>query len=289
MTGTGYALAVFCLYDIPSISFTELISTPFNIADSQYIVTTLAIDTSPHAMIGLAGTFKSCHPALICSTATSMSTTPRPAILLVKEVVAKRVFFRKGQGKGRQCFAREDELAKTLDEANCLYWSAALMGMTYTFIDEMLKTGKVPKDIKDLVLHLRLVHAALAVPIDTNNSDVGAHYLVEEKISGKFLKYINNNSAVPVRGLHAKEANIALFLCFVQHIQYHLSNHMVYLSDFQGSGDLLTDCQVITGSDFMNSFSDGNCTTAFKNFESEHQCQQFCHSFGLQTFISTSL
>ncbi|KAG0702888.1 hypothetical protein DFH29DRAFT_804275, partial [Suillus ampliporus] len=169
---------------------------------------------------------------------------------------------------------------------NCLYWGVALMGMTYTFIDEMLKTGKVPKDIEDLVPHLRLVRAALTVPIDTNNSNVSANYLVEEKISSKFLKYINNNSTIPVRGLHAKEANIALFLCFMQHIQYHLSNHMVYLSDLQGDVDYLTD---MSCSDFMNSFSDGNCTTAFKNFESEHQCQQFCRSFDLQTFISASL
>ncbi|KAG0704748.1 hypothetical protein DFH29DRAFT_801414, partial [Suillus ampliporus] len=283
---TGYALAVFRLYDIPSISFKELISTPFNIADSQYIVTTLAIDTSPHAMIGLAGTFKSCHPALICSTSTSTSTTPQPAILLVEEVVTKCVFFWKGQGKGRQCFAREDELAMTLNEANCLYWDAALMGMTYTFIDEMLKTGKVPKDIEDLVPHLRLVHAALAVPVDTNNSDVSANYLVEEKISGKFLKYINNNSAVLVHGLHAKEANIALFLFFMQHIQYHLSNHMVCISLRFPGMDYLTD---MSCSDFVNSFGDGNCTTGFKNFKSEHQCQQFCRSFGLQTFISASL
>ncbi|KAG1780383.1 hypothetical protein EV702DRAFT_964448, partial [Suillus placidus] len=177
-----------------------------------------------------AGTFKSCHPALIYSTAMSASTTPQPAILLVEEVVAKRVFFWKGQRKGHQCFAREDELARTLNEANCLYWGAALMGMTCTFIDEMLETGKVPKDIEDLIPHLRLVYAALTVPVDTKNSNVGANYLVEEKISGKFLKYINNDSAVPVHGLHAKEANIALFLCFVQHIQYHLSNHMVYIS-----------------------------------------------------------
>ncbi|KAG2343300.1 hypothetical protein BDR05DRAFT_884866, partial [Suillus weaverae] len=252
-------------------------------------VTTLAIDTSPHAMIGLAGTFKGCHPALICSTATSTSTTLQPAILLlVEEVVAKCVFFQKGQGNGCQCFAREDELARTLNEANCLYWGVALMGITYIFIDEMLEMGKVPKDIEDLVQCLRLVYAALTIPVDTKNSNVGANYLVEEKISGKFLRYINNNSAVPVCGLHAKEVNIVLFLCFVQHIQYHLSNHMVYLSDFQRSSNLLTNYQIITSSNFMNSFSDGNCTTAFKNFESEHKCQQFCHSFGLQAFISAS-
>ncbi|OJA21477.1 hypothetical protein AZE42_11744 [Rhizopogon vesiculosus] len=142
--GTGYISAVFRIYDIPSISFSKLISTPFNIANNQFTVITLAIDTSTKAMIGSAGSFKSCHPALICSPlgGGSMLTLPHPATLSAAQLVAKRVFFRRGQGKGRHRFSREDELAKTLDEANCLYWGAALMGMAYTFVDEMLKTGK---------------------------------------------------------------------------------------------------------------------------------------------------
>jgi hypothetical protein len=108
------------------------------------------------------------------------------------------------------------------------------MGMAYTFVDQMLKTGKVQKDVEKLVPRLRLVRAALVIPVDIDNSDSRANYLIEERISGTFVKYINNNSAVPARILDSKEAEIGLFLCFVQHIQYHLSNEMVYLSDFQG-------------------------------------------------------
>ncbi|KAG1867019.1 hypothetical protein C8R48DRAFT_747472 [Suillus tomentosus] len=168
---------------------------------------------------------------------------------------------------GRCRFAREDELEKTLDEVNCLYWGTSLLGMVYTFIDEMLKTGNLPR--------LRLVCAALAIPDDPNN-DLGANYLIEERISGKFVKYINNNSG--------REAVIGLFLCFVQHVQYHLTNNMVYLSDFQGSGNLLTDCQVLTGSAFMNNFGGGNCTSAFNSFRTTHICNKFCRVFGLQPF-----
>src|SRR5258707_7551039 len=115
---------------------------------------------------------------------------------------------------------------------NCLYWGAALMGMAYTFVDEMLKTGKARKDVENLVPRLRLVHAALAIPADANNlnNDFSVNYLVEERIIGKFVKYINNNQAVPAPGLGSKEADIGLFLCFVQHVQYQLSNEMVYLS-----------------------------------------------------------
>lgn len=237
-TGTEYTSVVFRLYDIPSISFSDLISTPLDITNSHYTITTLAIDTSPKAMISLVGSFKSCHPVLVRSpstTSTPMSTASlRPSILSAEHLVAKHVFFRKEPGKGHHRFSTEDELAKTLDEANCLYWGAALMGMAYTFVDQMLKTGKVQKDVEKLVPRLRLVRAALVIPVDIDDSDSHANYLIEERISGTFVKYINNNSAVPARILDSKEAEIGLFLCFVQHIQYRLSNEMVYLSDFQG-------------------------------------------------------
>ncbi|OJA15434.1 hypothetical protein AZE42_12347, partial [Rhizopogon vesiculosus] len=94
------------------------------------------------------------------------------------------------------------------------------MGMAYTFVDEMLKTGKVQKDVENLVPCLRLVHAALAIHADANNlnNDFSANYLVKERIIGKFVKYINNNRVVPAHGLGSKEADIGLFLCFIQHV-----------------------------------------------------------------------
>ncbi|KAG1797887.1 uncharacterized protein HD556DRAFT_1306466 [Suillus plorans] len=122
--------------------------------------------------------------------------------------------------------SREDELSKTLDEVNCLYWGGSLVGMAYTFVDEMLKTGKVSQDVVDLIPRLRVVRAVLAIP-DGLDGSLNAIYLVEEKIHGRFIKYINNNSTVAADSLHGREVVIGLFLCFVQHVQYQLTNSMV--------------------------------------------------------------
>ncbi|KAG1886721.1 hypothetical protein F4604DRAFT_1917552 [Suillus subluteus] len=232
--GAGCVPITFHLFDIPSIGFAALVSTPFSTTDSKYTVAALTINTSSKSMIGLAGSFKMCHPALISNAdvVPSISTSPPPSVLSAEQVVAKHVFFRKGQTMGHCRFAREDELEKTLDEVNCLYWGTSLLGMAYTFIDEMLKTGNVSQDVVVELPHLRLVRAVLAIP-DNPNNDLSAKYLIEERISGKFVKYINNNSAVPTHSLEGREAVIGLFLCFVQHVQYHLTNNMVYLSDFQ--------------------------------------------------------
>ncbi|KAG1811331.1 hypothetical protein EV424DRAFT_1327699, partial [Suillus variegatus] len=78
------------------------------------------------------------------------------------------------------------------------------------------------------------------------------------------------------------EAVIGLFLCFMQHVQYHLTNNMVYLSDFQGSGNLLTDLSRA----FMNNFGRGNYISAFNSFRSAHKCNKFCHTFNLQPFTT---
>lgn len=189
-------------------------------------------------MIGTAGSFKTCHPALLHvaspSTSTALTRTMQPSIFAATHCVAKRVFFRKGEAKKRHRFSKEDELGKTLDEANCLYWATCLMSLVYIFVDEMLQTQTVKQAVAEEVPRLRLVHAAVAVPEDSSDR-TGAVYLLEEKIDGKFFKYINNNSAAPARQLQGKEEKIGLFLCFSQHVQYHLTNELVYLSDFQGN------------------------------------------------------
>jgi hypothetical protein len=182
-------------------------------------------------MIGTAGSFKTYHPAMVTITGPSGSSSL--SILSATQLVAKRVFFRNNQVKGRRRFGREDELSKTLNEVNYLYWGGSLVRMAYMFVDEMLKTGKVSQDVVDLIPHLCVVRAALAIPNDPDSS-LDAIYLVEEKIQGRFVKYINNNSAVPADSLQGREVVIGLFLCFIQHVQYQLTNSMVYLSDFQG-------------------------------------------------------
>jgi hypothetical protein len=94
-----------------------------------------------------------------------------------------------------------------------------------------LQMQTVKQTVTNEVPHLRLVYAAVAIP-GVLSDRTGAAYLLEERIRGKFIKYINNNSATPAHHLQAKEEKIGLFLCFAQHVQYHLTNEVVYLSDF---------------------------------------------------------
>ncbi|KAG1884006.1 hypothetical protein F4604DRAFT_1919822 [Suillus subluteus] len=114
-----YVSTSFRFYDIPCISFTDLIAIPFTITHCQHTIATLAVDTNARSMIGMAGSFKTCHPAMVSVTGTSSS--PPLSILSATQLVAKRVFFWDNQVKGRRRFGREDELSKTLDKVNCLY------------------------------------------------------------------------------------------------------------------------------------------------------------------------
>ncbi|KAG1799650.1 uncharacterized protein BJ212DRAFT_1401646 [Suillus subaureus] len=245
-----YNSNTFRVYQIRSVKFQDIITTPLDVTSSPFDLVSISIDSNAKSMIGTAGSFKTCHPALLHTT--SLSATPGPStsqssIFTAMHVVAKRVFFRKRDGNSkRQRFSKEDELGRTLDEANCLYWATCLMSLIYIFVDEMLQTQTVKQTVANEIPRLRLVYAAVAIPEDVSDR-AGAAYLLEERIEGKFIKYINNNSAAPAHHLRGKEEKIGLFLCFAQHVQYQLTNEVVYLSNFQGSGDLLTDCQVMTG------------------------------------------
>jgi len=73
-------------------------------------------------------------------------------------------------------------------------------------------------------------------------------FLVEEWIASDdseqpFIKYMGNRfpeSCVPPTA-HAKAHDIAEFLIFAQHVQYEKSGGMVFTSDYQGAGNILTD------------------------------------------------
>lgn len=236
-----YQSSTFRVYGIRSVKFHDIVTTPLDITHSRFDLVLISVDSDPKSMIGAAGSFKTCHPALLhtASLTPTTSTSDEPSlqatIFTARQVVAKRVFFRKGEGKKRHRFSKEDELGKTLDEANCLYWATCLMSLVYIFVDEMIETKTVKAAVADQVPRLRLVHAAVAIPDDTSDHAGAATYLLEERIEGKFIKYINNNSAVPTYHLRGFEEKIGLFLCFAQHVQHRLTNEVVYLSDFQGN------------------------------------------------------
>ncbi|KAI0697703.1 hypothetical protein BC835DRAFT_1242716, partial [Cytidiella melzeri] len=80
------------------------------------------------------------------------------------------------------------------------------------------------------VPQLQFVHYGLTTSTDIT----GPGYLLEENINSLFIKYILNNSLKPMPNLEAAKLQISTFLCFAQHVQYHLSGGQVILSDFQG-------------------------------------------------------
>ncbi|EGO20291.1 hypothetical protein SERLADRAFT_373705 [Serpula lacrymans var. lacrymans S7.9] len=192
-------------------------------------------------MLGPAGSFKTCYPALL---ERSEMLQPEDNILQVETIVAKCCFYRKqvegaevsktpsSPSGGRKRLAVQDELVKMLDEANCLYWATSLMTLVYNFIDDKLICRPLVYS-PPIIPRLCIVHTALAIPQDTRESH-NAVYLLEERISGQFVKYINNNCATPRHSLAPAKLEIATFLCFAQHAQYHFSQGLVFVSDFQG-------------------------------------------------------
>jgi len=80
-------------------------------------------------------------------------------------------------------------------------------------------------------------------------------------------------------------------ICFIQHVQYWKTKGMVYVSDFQGARNLLTDPQIMSSPDFEGKvlFGDGNLGEAFKQFPMQHVCNEFCNWFRLPALMMESL
>ena len=76
-------------------------------------------------------------------------------------------------------------------------------------------------------------------------------FLIEEWIAlddseHPFIKYLGNRfpeSCVPPTA-NAEAHDIADFLIFAQHVQWVESKGLVFTSDYQGAGDILTDPQI---------------------------------------------
>ncbi|EGO20643.1 hypothetical protein SERLADRAFT_410960 [Serpula lacrymans var. lacrymans S7.9] len=172
---------------------------------------------------------------------------------------------------GHKRLAVQDKLVKMLDEANCLYWATSLMTLVYNFIDDKLIRRPLVYS-PPIIPRLRIVHAALAIPQDTRESR-NTVYLLEERISGQFVKCISNNCATPCHSLAPAKLEITTFLCFAQHAQYHFSQGLVFVSDFQAL--------IFAPIEFANNFGEGNWTATLDNFPSLHKCNEYCLYFGL--------
>ncbi|KAG0707575.1 hypothetical protein DFH29DRAFT_1076282 [Suillus ampliporus] len=83
--------------------------------------------------------------------------------------------------------------------------------------------------------------------------------------------------------------DLALFFTFTQHVQYVKTRGLAFISDYQGSFELLTDPQILTHptvSPGVDIFGDGNMEAAVSEFEKQHICSYYCKwpGFGLHPF-----
>ncbi|KAJ7086293.1 hypothetical protein C8R43DRAFT_1142416 [Mycena crocata] len=261
----------------------------------------LVIVTGKYLGIGTFKTAQLGYLSLIHLTSEGLGTTQN------QRVAAKRMYVRRAKrtvrnpdGWALTRLTAADEFAKTMMEANVLLWAVSLMTFTYSFIDHFIANSpsEPPFDIPEV----RFVHAAIAVvpeqvvgPVSNSKSTICRSYLVEELIDETrdgFHKFINNASAVPVSLVGSKQSLsiVAEFLSFTQHVQYHKSGGMVYLSDLQGTSELLTDPQIMTSpsiGDGIEIFGEGNVPSAFEAFPDQHICGKFCEWFQLPKFKPT--
>ena len=114
----------------------------------------------------------------------------------------------------------------------------------------------------------------------------GEHLTVEEFISGRFRKYINNNGELCVdpSDIIGQKAEC------LSHFSYEMSQKKLILVDIQGSGNDMFDPEIASVDLFSEEkegekeimYCTGNLTKmAIKKFISQHKCNLFCELAGL--------
>lgn len=143
----------------------------FSLDISHAYTSHLTVDASSDSMLG-AGSFKTAHPGWITLTpptppAGQLGSHPR------HDVVVKRPYYHvypPGKSTGQfqiGHFALADELPKLFREANVMYWSKALLCLTYDFIDCFI-AASLPETLPFTIPWVRFVEAALALSITGN-------------------------------------------------------------------------------------------------------------------------
>ncbi|KAF6760780.1 MHCK/EF2 kinase, partial [Ephemerocybe angulata] len=176
----------------------------------------------------------------------------------------------------------QEELLHIINECNLMYWCSTIMRCAYQFISAKVEEkGEPPFEIPNL----RFLSMAKLQKGESISPMITLGYMLEEMIHGDFVKYIHNGHPVPCTEppLSDEEYKIAEFLCFTQHVQYLQTKGLAFISDYQGSGNLLTDPQILTSDLGVDMFGLGNVKEGFNRFTTEHSCNKYCKWFELDS------
>lgn len=157
-------------------------------------------------------------------------------------VALKRPYNEKQKAKMVKRFNYMDESHKILTEATSLGWADSLLQFAYDFINDYIQKNNL-SDNPLSIPRLRFVKGLVAYaekPLGKSGSRQTSHcaaYLLEELLptDKEFIKYIHNGNAVPLQDPDESGYDTAVFLCFIQHIQFLNTHGQVYTSDFQGT------------------------------------------------------
>jgi hypothetical protein len=205
-------------------------------------------------------------------------------------VALKRPFESKRLGSGIKRLGVVDEERKIMVEANMLRYASSLLNFAYAHINQFIADHDPPQ-APFTIPELRFVNGAVAfaqkeVDVMGAPNSHRAVYLLEEllKLRDKstFEKYIHNANATPLQEVDEPGYETAIFLCFIQHMQFVKTHYQAYVSDFQGIEGLLTDPQIMTNPALgVDLFGEGNVEKAFYDFPDQHVCNKYCQWFQL--------
>ena len=178
----------------------------------------------------------SVHP-LLCDTAVSSHANSSEIVLGNSTAVyLKQTYYKSAQTGKAKPHDPANQIKQLITEIVCLIWADALLKLVYNFMEgQDHHQGQERGQDIPVIPQLHFTSCALACSDDRTNIYLVEEF-IDEKVEGRFQKYINNSSAsVSLSHLHGEEAiNIATFLSFSQHVQYLKTKGLAYISDYQG-------------------------------------------------------
>ncbi|KAK0457077.1 uncharacterized protein EV420DRAFT_1271890, partial [Desarmillaria tabescens] len=123
-----------------------------------------------------------------------------------------------------------------LREANTMLWANTLHDMSLDMVlSKAPSLGTPPGPIPDL----HFVEATVVMnskPDSVKPKDWHGFCALVERLlpEDDFVKYVCNGTPQPIDLGSDEQHRIAVFLCFLQHIQYRFTKEKAFVSDYQG-------------------------------------------------------
>jgi hypothetical protein len=153
------------------------------------------------------------------------------------DVCGKKVFRANTDLKLPPIIPRNNTQLKDLAmEGRSTLFGHALLELAYDLVYTILDKRKLTlKEIPVFIPSLRFVEAGIALSTDVSH-DTGHVFLLEERIVGKFHKFLGNGTAALPDYFPSQEVReTAKFLAFTQHVQYLKTNGLAFVGDYQGT------------------------------------------------------